>query len=62
MRKLEEITSAYDGREIHSVSISAGFAGADEFPDIDSILVAADERMYKEKSDYYIRPGNDRRK
>ena len=62
MRKLEEITSAYDGREIHGVSISAGFAGADEFPDIDSILVAADERMYKEKSDYYIRTGKDRRK
>ena len=62
MRKLEEITSAYDGREIHGVSISAGFAGADEFPDIDSIPVAADERMYKEKSDYYIRTGKDRRK
>ncbi len=62
MDKLQEVTAAYNGREIHGISISAGFAGADEFNDIDSILTAADERMYKEKSDYYIRTGKNRRK
>ena len=62
MKRLQEITSAYDGKEIHSVSISAGLAGADEFPDIETILAAADERMYKEKSDYYVRTGKERRK
>ena len=62
MQKLQEITAAYDGKEIHGVSISAGLAGADEFQDIDTILKTADERMYKQKAEYYRISGKDRRK
>ena len=62
MELLKKNAAAYDGKQIHGVSISAGLAGADEFSDIDTICKIADERMYQEKAKYYISSGKERRK
>ena len=57
LRRLEEISRAWKGKYIDGISVSYGFARANEFPDLDSMQKAADERMYSFKNNYYLTIG-----
>lgn len=57
LRRLEEVSRAWKGKYIDGISVSYGFAQAKEFPDLDSMLRAADERMYTFKNNYYLTIG-----
>lgn len=46
---------------MNGISISYGYATDKEFDDFDSMVKAADERMYAFKSNYYRITGKDRR-
>ncbi len=59
--RLAEICAGWKGRYVDGISVSCGCASAKEFScDIDSVLRAADERMYAAKSDYYKAAGLER--
>jgi len=60
--RLKRFCADWKGILIHGFSISAGVATAKEFDDIDSILKAADQRMYESKRKYYESAGKDRRR
>ncbi|MDO4960560.1 MAG: GGDEF domain-containing protein [Eubacteriales bacterium] len=64
VNELKEQTSAWHGKFITKIEISTGAAYASEEAesDISALLKNADERMYKDKSEYYIRTGKDRRR
>ena len=62
---LEQLTACcagWHGKNVNSFSLSYGYADSKEFPDIDSIRRAADQRMYQFKRQYYISCGKDRRR
>jgi len=61
LKKLENAGSRWKGKFVHGISISYGFASDKEFDDFDSMLKAADQRMYAFKRNYYMTSGNDRR-
>ena len=63
MKALEENTEKWKGVEVKSLSLSAGYASIKESPELDvhRLIYIADQRMYKIKSDYYLKNGNDRR-
>ena len=61
LERLKKACAGWNGQYIHGIAMSAGVATAEEFPDIDSIVKAADKRMYAAKREYYQRAGNDRR-
>ncbi len=52
IQKVEELSAAWDGEQIHEISISCGAAFKEE-SDLDGILKAADEKMYESKNQYY---------
>ena len=59
--RLAEICAGWKGRYVDGISVSCGCASAKEFScDIDSVLRAADERMYAAKNDYYKAAGLER--
>lgn len=64
LKELEEKTSKWRGEEVKELSLSAGQASKKEFPDytVDDLVGKADQRMYKNKADYYQVTGHDRRK
>ena len=62
LRKLEECGSHWKGKFVNGISISYGFASDKEFDNFDSMLKAADQRMYAHKSNYYRTSGKDRRR
>ncbi len=68
--KMEEYSARFDklqkewkGERIDSISISYGFASAAEFPNkpLEYVFSVADERMYKNKTEYYLNNSIDRR-
>ena len=61
LRQLEINTSRWKGKFVDRISVSYGFASDKEFDDFDSMLKAADRRMYAFKSNYYKTSGKDRR-
>ena len=63
-KTLEKKTIEWHGKEINELSLSVGYATVREFdhPSTDDLITAADQRMYKVKSDYYIARGLDRRR
>ena len=61
LRQLEINTSRWKGKFVDRISVSYGFASDKEFDDFDSMLKAADRRMYAFKSNYYKASGKDRR-
>ena len=61
LAKMEQTCAAWNGAYINGISLSFGFASTEEYSDIDSILKAADQRMYAFKSNYYSSTGRDRR-
>ena len=54
-RKLEEVTSSWDGLLIDNISLSKGMVTRSEFPEctISQLLEIADKRMYEDKQSYY---------
>ena len=61
LKQLEVVGSQWKGRHVNGISISCGHASDKEFDDFDSMLKAADERMYAFKSNYYRITGKERR-
>ncbi len=55
LKQMEEIGSRWKGEYVDGVSLSYGFASAEEFDDIDRMLKAADKRMYAFKNNYYMK-------
>lgn len=62
LEQLEKICAEWKGQLINGISISYGAASSEEFSDMDSLLKAADQRMYAYKNDYYQNTGKERRK
>ena len=62
LARLQEFSAGWKGLLISGISISAGFASAEEFTDTDSLMKAADQRMYASKRKYYENSGKDRRR
>lgn len=61
-KKLDEVSSRWKGKYVDGISISCGYALARDYPDLDSLLKAADQKMYKIKDAYYKTSGKERRK
>ncbi|MBP5166257.1 MAG: GGDEF domain-containing protein [Oscillospiraceae bacterium] len=55
LRQMEEIGRRWKGEYADGISLSYGFASAEEFTDLDGMLKAADRRMYEFKSNYYMK-------
>ena len=62
LERLKRYSADWKGTMIHGFTISTGAASAKEFDNIDAILKAADQRMYKSKREYYESIGKDRRR
>jgi len=62
LEKLRRFSAEWKSTQIRGCSVSAGTASAKEFDNIDAILKAADQRMYKSKREYYESIGKDRRR
>ena len=62
LNRLKRYSADWKGELVHGFSISTGVASAKEFEDIDTILKAADQRMYESKREYYEKNGKDRRR
>ncbi len=60
LRELENNGRRWKGQFVDGISVSCGYASDKEFADFDSMLKAADQRMYDSKSDYYRDTGRDR--
>ncbi len=61
LKQLENAAGRWKGEYVSGISVSYGFAADKEFDDFDSMLKAADQRMYAFKRNFYITSGNDRR-
>ena len=60
--RLKRYSADWKGEQVHGFTISAGVASAKEFDHIDTLLKAADQRMYESKRAYYENTGKDRRR
>ena len=61
LERMEKICADWKGRFINGISISYGAASTDGYSDLNSILKAADQKMYEFKNDYYQNTGKERR-
>lgn len=62
LERMEKICAEWKGQFINGISISYGAASSEEFSDPDSLLKAADRRMYEYKEHYYQSAGKERRR
>ena len=62
LNRLQELCKNWKGKYINGISISAGYASAKEYPDMEDLLKAADREMYAAKKRHYEEAGVDRRK
>ena len=62
LNRLQEYCANWKGKYINGISLSAGCASAAEFSDIDSVIKAADSRMFASKRSFYESSGRDRRR
>ncbi len=53
LTKLNEACTDWKGKYVDGISVSYGFSAVEEFLDIESLLKAADERMYALKNEHY---------
>lgn len=63
IEELNNTAKLWKGNKIKELSLSSGYASRKEFPKytFDELVGVADQRMYKQKSDYYLACGIDRR-
>lgn len=61
--KLSELTNIWDGKLIHKLSLSAGYALVSDYSGVsaEKLVYFADKGMYEEKNKYYSQFGNNRR-
>ena len=61
---LGELFKSWKGKYSHGISIATGHVRSDEAPEksIQELSREAEDRMYKQKKDYYTASGKDRRK
>lgn len=64
LRMLEMETERWSGRLVKKLSLAAGYAMAEDFPEccIEDMIRESDLLMYAAKYDYYKKNGNERRK
>ena len=62
LKLMEEYCAGWKGKYVSGLSLSYGYADSNEFTDINSILKAADQRMFQFKRQYYLSSGRDRRR
>lgn len=64
LQNLDKRVTEWHGREVPHMSLSTGYATMKEFDttDVDDLIYAADQKMYKVKADYYAATGLDRRR
>lgn len=64
IKAMKEDASHWSGKYMPSIAISAGYACAEEEPEmsLDELIALADKRMYADKSRFYKESGLDRRK
>lgn len=62
LEQTAEHCAGWQGKFVKGFSLSYGYADSREFPDIDSVRRAADQRMYQFKRQYYASSGQDRRR
>ena len=64
LNKLDDKVSNWKGKIVPSLSLSVGRARAIEYPglNVEKLIIKSDQSMYKNKSNYYINSGIDRRK
>jgi diguanylate cyclase (GGDEF)-like protein len=62
--ELEDSLAGWHGQYVTQISVSCGFACADDYPDysVEELLAVADEEMYRKKKEYYNRKENDQRR
>jgi diguanylate cyclase (GGDEF)-like protein len=62
--EFEDALSGWHGQYVTRISVSCGFACADDYPgySVEQLLAIADEEMYKKKKEYYSRAENDQRR
>ena len=63
INQLSEEAAAWDGKLIHTLSLSAGYALASDHKNVsaEKLIIFADEKMYSDKNRYYQRAENNRR-
>lgn len=62
LNRLKELSAQWKGKFVQGISISVGVASSEEFADIESLIKAADKRMFESKRNYYESSGRDRRR
>ena len=64
LERIKRLSAAWHGTYAEKLSLSVGYASHGEHPeaDIHGLEVFADQRMYREKEQYYSLPGIDRRR
>ena len=64
VEELKKKVDHWEGKKISKMSLSVGYASRKEFPNytIDELISIADQRMYSNKSKYYLEHGIERRK
>ena len=60
LHQLDKAGRLWKGKIVNGISVSCGYASNREFGDFDSMLKAADRRMYSSKNDYYKRIGKEK--
>ncbi|MCQ2593427.1 MAG: GGDEF domain-containing protein [Treponema sp.] len=62
--ELNKTVKKWHGKLVDSISISCGYAHSEDNPEVNvaQLVKLADDFMYKEKSEYYVRTGLDRRR
>ena len=63
LKQLNKETSAWKGQTVKELSLSAGYALASDYPELscEKLVRESDLKMYKAKSDWYLKTGKDRR-
>lgn len=62
LNRLQELCAQWKGEFVRGISVSVGVASSEEFDDIESLVKAADKRMFEFKRNYYESSGRDRRR
>ena len=64
LQRLNAATAEWNGTLVGSLSLSAGYATADEYPGftLERLVIEADQAMYAAKADYYRQNSHDRRR
>lgn len=57
----EERAALWSNQQIRGISVSKGIALSEDQPDMNKLIDLADQRMYADKREYYIKTGKHHR-